>query len=265
MKFRVFDADHALAIVDDGDLQHWLNRVEAPPVQIVRAAAQSKDGRFLPLIGRAFRSDEPQTRIAAVLAWLALGGGLAGIEKMADVAAREGWQRELELLSAARFRLAEGSEKTHERFCSGEVPEGIRLLLPSILEHLRQRDPGDLALLADALKSYAERALPWVRKLRQDLWESDLLVISEALAVAAREGELSAADGSILHEVTDGIEALFRLGSGIDSLALENAAEVLGHMPASAVLPILENAGRRRLPKRVEKMLRSVGARLGRA
>jgi hypothetical protein len=265
MKYRVFDADKAPVTVEESDLQKWFGRAEPPPVQIVRAAAQTKDDRFLPLVRRAYASSDSQTRITSVLAWLRLGGGVGEVRKMAEKAAGEGWVRELDILKAALLRLEKGSNAATNPYRSFETPGEVDLLMPSILGHLKHRDAEDICLLAEALQAYSARALPWLRDLRQDLWESDLLTITEALATAVREGELEDLSLKHLQQVADAIEALLGLGKRVDSLALENATEVIGGMPRSIALPILASAGRRKLPKRVEKMLNRVREQLAKS
>jgi len=69
-----------------------------------------------------------------------------------------------------------------ERFDDPDTdPQLARLLVSNYNSHLRL-ESGDIRFLITALRHYLMRSLPWLTKLRPDIWDNGIFLVLNALS-----------------------------------------------------------------------------------
>ncbi len=80
---------------------------------------------------------------------------------------------------ATRLR---GAEAVVDLFCDPTTdPQLARLLVSNYNSHLRP-DIGDVRFLVCALQHYIDRGLPWLTKLRADMWDNGVFLMLNGLS-----------------------------------------------------------------------------------
>ena len=80
---------------------------------------------------------------------------------------------------ATRLR---GADAVVDLFCDPTTdPQLARLLVSNYNSHLRP-DIGDVRFLLCALQHYIDRGLPWLTKLRADMWDNGVFLMLNGLS-----------------------------------------------------------------------------------
>src|SRR6476660_6579547 len=143
-------------------------------------AAQARRTGRVERLRRSLDGDDRAGKLAAAKALLALEDrGAGGL--LESLAASEPDAVVAKSFVAIATRLR-GPQAAVELFDDPETdPQLARLLVSNYNSHLRL-EAGDIRFLIAALRHYLSRSLPWLTKLRPDIWDNCVFLIVNALS-----------------------------------------------------------------------------------
>jgi hypothetical protein len=129
---------------------------------------------------RSLDGEDRARKLAAAKALLALDDCGAG-PLLESLAASERDTVVAKSFTAVATRLR-GAQAALDLFGDPDTdPQLARLLVSNYNSHLRL-DVGDIQFLIAALRHYVARSLPWLPKLRADIWDNGVFLIVNALS-----------------------------------------------------------------------------------
>jgi hypothetical protein len=207
--YQCFNRDGVSVLVTDDDLDAAAGNGEPLTAELADAAAQAGRIDFIAGLRRSLGGDDRARKLAAAKALLALqdhgAGGLLEYLAPADddaVVAKSFYA------VATRLR---GPQAALEKFCATDTdPQLARLLVSNYNSHLRL-ESGDITFLVTALQYYRDKRLPWLKKLRADLWDNGVYIMlvaftGEAAVRLLREPAHEAERSALLGLLPDLIE-----------------------------------------------------------
>jgi len=144
--YESFNSDGVSVVVSDVDLDQVARDIGPLSTELADAAAQARRTDLVEHLHRSLVGEDRARKLAAAKALLALADRSAGAL--------------LESLAATQL---------------------ARLLVSNYNSHLRL-EAGDIRFLIAALRHYLSRSLPWLTKLRPDIWDNGVFLIVNALS-----------------------------------------------------------------------------------
>ncbi|HYZ68283.1 MAG TPA: hypothetical protein VE666_10870 [Mycobacterium sp.] len=178
--YEAFNSDGVSVVVSDVDLDAAA-RVGGPlTTELADAAAQARRTDLVEQLRRSLDGDDRAPKLAAAKALLALDDrGADGLLESLAVAEPDTVVAKSFTAVATRLR---GPHAAKAVFDDPDTdPQLARLLVSNYNSHLRL-GTGDIQFLITALRHYLARSLPWLTKLRSDLWDNGVFLIVNALS-----------------------------------------------------------------------------------
>jgi hypothetical protein len=144
--YESFNSDGVSVVVSDVDLDQVARDIGPLSTELADAAAQARRTDLVEHLHRSLVGEDRARKLAAAKALLALADRSAGAL--------------LESLAATQL---------------------ARLLVSNYNSHLRL-EAGDIRFPIAALRHYLSRSLPWLTKLRPDIWDNGVFLIVNALS-----------------------------------------------------------------------------------
>jgi len=144
--YEAFNSNGVSVVVSDVDLDQVARDIGPLSTELADAAAQARRTDLVEHLHRSLVGEDRARKLAAAKALLALADRSAGAL--------------LESLAATQL---------------------ARLLVSNYNSHLRL-EAGDIRFLIAALRHYLSRSLPWLTKLRPDIWDNGVFLIVNALS-----------------------------------------------------------------------------------
>jgi len=178
--YEAFNSDGVSVVVSDVDLDQAARDDGPLSTELADAAAQARRSDLVERLHRSLDGDDRAGKLAAAKALLALADrGAGGL--LESLAASEPDAVVAKSFVAIATRLR-GPQAAVELFDDPETdPQLARLLVSNYNSHLRL-EAGDIRFLIAALRHYLSRSLPWLTKLRPDIWDNGVFLIVNALS-----------------------------------------------------------------------------------
>ena len=178
--YEAFNSNGVSVVVSDDELDQAARDVAPLSTQLADAAAQARRTDLVEHLRRSLDGEDRARKLAAAKALLALDDHGAG-PLLESLAAAERDTVVAKSFTAVATRLR-GAHAALELFGDPDTdPQLARLLVSNYNSHLRL-DAGDIRVLATALRHYLARNLPWLTKLRADIWDNGVFLIVNALS-----------------------------------------------------------------------------------
>ena len=200
--YEAFNSNGVSVVVSDVDLERAARDDGPLSTELADAAGQAKRTDLVENLRRSLDGDERARKLAAAKALLALDDRGAG-ELLESLAVSEPDTVVAKSFIAVATRLR-GSQAVFDLFDNSDTdPQLARLLVSNYNSHLRL-EPGDVRFLIAALRHYLARSLPWLTKLRADIWDNGVFLIVNALSNDGavrllRDTELAEERSALLH------------------------------------------------------------------
>ena len=180
--YEAFNSNGVSVVVSDVDLDQAARDDGPLSTELADAAAQARRTDLVAHLRRSLDGDDRARKLAAAKALLALDDRGAS-ELLESRAASEPDTVVAKSFTAVATRLL-GSQAALEAFHNPDTdPQLARLLVSNYNSHLRL-GAGDIRFLITALRHYLARSLPWLTKLRSDVWDNGVFLIVNALSNA---------------------------------------------------------------------------------
>ena len=178
--YEAFNSNGVSVVVSDVDLDQAARDDGPLSTELADAAAQARRTDLVEHLRRSLDGDDRARKLAAAKALLALDDRSAG-----------GCSNRLPHRSPTRSSPRASLQS--RRGCADRRPHWIcfdnpetdpqlaRLLVSNYNSHLRL-EAGDIRFLITALRHYLARSLPWLTKLRSDIWDNGVFLIVNALS-----------------------------------------------------------------------------------
>jgi hypothetical protein len=178
--YEAFNGDGVSVVVSDVDLDHAARDDGPLTTELADAAAQARRTDLVEHLRRSLVGDDRARKLAAAKALLALDDRGAG-KLLESTAVSEPDTVVAKSFVAVATRLR-GPQVALELFEDPDTdPQLARLLVSNYNSHLRL-ESGDIRFLITALRHYLARSLPWLTKLRPDIWDNGVFLIVNALS-----------------------------------------------------------------------------------
>ena len=178
--YEAFNSNGVSVVVSDVDLDRAARDGGPLSTELADAAAQARRTDLVEHLRRSLQGDDRARKLAAAKALLALDDRSAGA-MLESLAASEPDTVVAKSFTAVATRLL-GSQAALEAFHNPDTdPQLARLLVSNYNSHLRL-GAGDIRFLITALRHYLARSLPWLTKLRSDIWDNGVFLIVNALS-----------------------------------------------------------------------------------
>jgi hypothetical protein len=178
--YEAFNSNGVSVVVSDADLDQAARDVGPLSTELADAAAQARRTDLVEHLRRSLDGADRARKLAAAKALLALDDRGAG-ELLDSLASSEPDTVVAKSFTAVATRLR-GPQVAVETFTDPETdPQLARLLVSNYNSHLRI-GPGDIRFLVTALRHYLARSLPWLTRLRADIWDNGVFLIVNALS-----------------------------------------------------------------------------------
>jgi hypothetical protein len=178
--YEAFNGDGVSVVVSDVDLDHAARDDGPLTTELADAAAQARRTDLVEHLRRSLVGDDRAQKLAAAKALLALDDRGAG-KLLESTAVSEPDTVVAKSFTAVATRLR-GTQVALEVFDDPDTdPQLARLLVSNYNSHLRL-ESGDIRFLITALRHYLVRSLPWLTKLRPDIWNNGVFLIVNALS-----------------------------------------------------------------------------------
>lgn len=197
--YEVYNDDGLLARVSDQQLAEAAAGDGPLTAQLANAAAAAGCVALVVRLRATLDATERPRKLAAAKALLALGD-TAAIGLLEQRATSEVDTIAAKVFTAVALRMR-GPDHAAAYFRAADSdPQTCRLLLSNYNSYL-ELERGDVRFLVFAVRAYMDKRLPWLRKLRVDLWENGLYLALQALggasaldleALGPERGELTA-------------------------------------------------------------------------
>ena len=178
--YEAFNSNGVSVVVSDVDLDQAARDDGPLSTELADAAGQARRSDLVDHLRRSLDGDDRARKLAAAKALLALGD--CGADPLlVSLAASEPDTVVAKSFTAVATRLR-GPQAALDLFSNPDTdPQLARLLVSNYNSHLRL-EPGDIRFLVTALRHYLARSLPWLTKLRADLWDNGVFLIVNALS-----------------------------------------------------------------------------------
>jgi hypothetical protein len=178
--YEAHNSDGVSVVVTDADLDDAARGSQPLSTELADAAAQARRADLIGHLHASLGGDDRARKLAAAKALLALGDPGAG-ELLESLVAAEADTVVAKSFTAIATRLR-GTDAAVKLFCDPKTdPQLARLLVSNYNSHLRP-DIGDIRFLLRALAHYEDRGLPWLPKLRADLWDNGVFLMLNGLS-----------------------------------------------------------------------------------
>ena len=178
--YEAFNSNGVSVVVSDVDLDQAARDDGPLSTELADAAAQARRTDLVAHLRRSLDGDDRARKLAAAKALLTLDDRGAS-ELLESRAASEPDTVVAKSFTAVATRLL-GSQAALEAFHNPDTdPQLARLLVSNYNSHLRL-GAGDIRFLITALRHYLARSLPWLTKLRSDIWDNGVFLIVNALS-----------------------------------------------------------------------------------
>jgi hypothetical protein len=168
--YEAFNGDGVSVVVSDVDLDQAACDDGPLTTELADAAAQARRTDLVENLRRSLDGDDRARKLAAAKALLALDDRGAG-KLLESTAVSEPDTVVAKSFIAVATRLR-GPQVALELFEDPDTdPQLARLLVSNYNSHLRL-ESGDIRFLITAMRHYLARGLPWLTKLRQDIWDN---------------------------------------------------------------------------------------------
>jgi len=178
--YEAFNSDGVSVVVSDVDLDQVARDIGPLSTELADAAAQARRTDLVEHLHRSLVGEDRARKLAAAKALLALADRSAGA-LLESLAATDPDTVVAKSFTAVATRLR-GPQAALDLFLNPDTdPQLARLLVSNYNSHLRL-EAGDIRFLIAALRHYLSRSLPWLTKLRPDIWDNGVFLIVNALS-----------------------------------------------------------------------------------
>jgi hypothetical protein len=178
--YEAFNSDGVSVVVSDVDLDQVARDIGPLSTELADAAAQARRTDLVEHLHRSLVGDDRARKLAAAKALLALADRSAGA-LLESLAATDPDTVVAKSFTAVATRLR-GPRAALDLFVDPDTdPQLARLLVSNYNSHL-QLEAGDIRFLIAALQHYLARSVPWLTKLRSDIWDNGVFLIVNALS-----------------------------------------------------------------------------------
>jgi hypothetical protein len=178
--YEAFNSNGVSVVVSDVDLDEAARDDGPLTTELADAAAQARRTDLVEQLHRSLDGADRARKLAAAKALLALGDRDA-CALLESSAASESDVIVAKSFVAVATRL-HGPQAALKLFEARDTdPQLARLLISNYNSHLPLA-AGDIRFLIAALQHYLARSLPWLTKLRADLWDNGVYLIVNALS-----------------------------------------------------------------------------------
>ena len=178
--YEAFNSNGVSVVVSDVDLDRAARDDGPLNTELADAAAQARRTDLVEHLRRSLDGADRARKLAAAKALLALDDRNAG-ELLESLAASEPDTVVAKSFVAVATRLR-GPQAALDLFHNPDTdPQLARLLVSNYNSHLRL-ETGDIRFLIVALRHYLVRSLPWLTKLRADIWNNGVFLMVNALS-----------------------------------------------------------------------------------
>ncbi len=178
--YAAFNGDGVSVVVSDADLDDAARDGRPLSAELADAAAQARRGDLIGQLRTSLDVGDRARKLAAAKALLALGDRDSG-PLLESLAVSETDTVVAKSFTAVATRLR-GTDAAVDLFCDPDTdPQLARLLVSNYNSHLRP-DIGDVRFLLRTLQHYLDRGLPWLAKLRADLWDNGVFLMLNGLS-----------------------------------------------------------------------------------
>ena len=178
--YAAFNSTGVSVLISDADLDDAATGGAPLSTELADAAAQARRTDLIDQLRGSLAGDDRARKLSAAKALLALDDRAAGelLESLADA--------ETDTVVAKSFRAVatrlRGPQAAVDLFTDPDTdPQLARLLVSNYNSHLRPAI-GDIRFLVLALQHYVYRSLPWLTKLRTDIWDNGVYLILMGLS-----------------------------------------------------------------------------------
>ena len=178
--YEAFNSDGVSVVVSDVDLDQVARDIGPLSTELADAAAQARRTDLVEHLHRSLVGEDRARKLAAAKALLALADRSAGA-LLESLAATDPDTVVAKSFTAVATRLR-GPQAALDLFLNPDTdPQLARLLVSNYNSHL-QLEAGDIRFLIAALQHYLARSVPWLTKLRSDIWDNGVFLIVNALS-----------------------------------------------------------------------------------
>lgn len=178
--YEAFNSNGVSVVVSDVDLDQAARVVGPLSTELADAAGQAHRTDLVEHLRRSLDGADRARKLAAAKALLTLDDRGAR-ELLESLATSEPDTVVAKSFTAIATRLR-GPQAALQLFDHPDTdPQLARLLVSNYNSHLRL-DAGDVRFLIAALRHYLCRSLPWLTKLRADIWDNGVFLIVNALS-----------------------------------------------------------------------------------
>jgi hypothetical protein len=178
--YEAFNSDGLTVVVSAAELDAAVRTDPPLSTELADAAAQARRTDLLGHLRASLDGDDRARKLSAAKALLALHDQTA-IDLLDSRAETEPDDVVAKSYTAVATRLRD-ADAAIQLFCDPSTdPQLARLLVSNYNSHLRP-DSGDVRFLICALGHYADRDLPWLTDLREDLWDNGIYLILNGLS-----------------------------------------------------------------------------------
>ena len=173
--YQCFNSDGVGVLVTDDDLDEAARDDGPLSAELADAAAQAHRIDLTARLRRSLDGDDRARKLAAAKALLALQDhGAGGLLEYLAPAEDDAVVAKSYCAVAIRLR---GPQAALDMFCAADTdPQLARLLVSNYNSHLRP-ESGDITFLITALQHYRDKQLPWLKRLRADLWDNGVYIM----------------------------------------------------------------------------------------
>lgn len=203
--YEAFNSDGISVVVSDADLDQAARDGRPLNAELADAAAQAQRVDLIGNLRRSLDGEDRARKLVAAKALLTLDDRGAGalLESLA-VSEHDTVVAKSYIAVATRLR---GPQAALALFNNPDTdPQLARLLVSNYNSHIRV-GPSDIRFLATALRHYLERTLPWLTKLRAEMWDNGVYLMVNALSNDAAV-RLLRDDGQVRSELLQLLAAL---------------------------------------------------------
>jgi hypothetical protein len=180
MIYEAFNSNGVGVLVTDADLDQAARDGVPLSAELADAAAQARRADLVGNLRRSLDGRERMRKLAAAKALMALGDHESG-ELLESLAVSEPDAVVAKSFRAVATRLR-GPQAVVDLFVDCDTdPQLARLLVSNYNSRLRP-EVGDVCFLVTALRHYIDRSLPWLPKLRSNMWDNGVFLILDALS-----------------------------------------------------------------------------------
>jgi hypothetical protein len=178
--YAAFNSDGVSVLVSESDLDDAARNSAPLSTELADAAGQARRTDLVGQLRASLDGDDRSRKLAAAKALLALEDPAAGT-LLESLAAAETDAVVAKSFIAVATRLR-GPDAVVALFGDPNTdPQLARLLVSNYNSHLRP-DIGDVRFLIGALAHYIGRSLPWLVKLKPDLWDNGVFLMLNGLS-----------------------------------------------------------------------------------